>query len=331
MSSNDSAQQVHTVRIPADVGRPDRIVFGLTGHQLAVLAPVAVMLYLACTAVRPWVPMPVVLASVSVVGMVALAAVLAERDGLSLDRLAVAAVRYWRTPHTQVPAPSGLPQVPDWVQAMTGTSGPQVAAMRLPARGLDEDGVLDLGRDGYAALAAVGTVNFGLRSPGEQQQLVVGFARWLHTLTGGVQILVRAQRLDLTETVLALEQDAATLPHPALEQAALEHAQFLADLAGERDLYTRQVLLVAREPVPRKVDVDRGADRARTRVALEVEEAIRGLAGAELTVRPLDAEQATGVLAAAFNPNADLHSTPSAPPGHAVTAQASAPATGGDW
>ncbi|MFL6072444.1 MAG: PrgI family mobile element protein [Mycobacteriales bacterium] len=341
--NSHTEQQFQTVRIPADVGRPDRIVFGLTGHQLAVLTPVTVLLYLAYLAARPWVPLPVLLATLSVLGMVALAAVLAERDGVSLDRLAVAALRYRRTPRVRVPAPGGLHPAPSWVRVMampsqpSGPAGPaglELAAMSLPARGVDTDGVLDLGADGYAALGAVSTVNFGLRSPAEQQQLVGGFARWLHSLTGKVQILIRSQRLDLTEAIMALEQHATTLPHPALEQAALEHAQFLAELTAERDLHTRQVLLIAHEPTPKTQRLNHTGEKARTRVALEIEQAARGLAGAELTVRPLDGEQATGVLAAAFNPHADSPPAPGGPPGAAVTARGSSNPeefTGGDW
>jgi hypothetical protein len=40
-------------------------------------------------------------------------------------------------------------------------------------------------------------VAFGLRTPAEQNGLVAGFARWLHSLDGPAQILVRAQRVDL--------------------------------------------------------------------------------------------------------------------------------------
>ena len=42
-----------------------------------------------------------------------------------------------------------------------------------------------------------------------------------------MQILVRAGRADLSAAVAALRDAAPALPHPALEQAALEHAAFL--------------------------------------------------------------------------------------------------------
>ena len=91
-------------------------------------------------------------------------------------------------------------------------------------------------------------MNFALRSPDEQDALAAAYGRWLNSLTGPVQILVRAGRADLSAAVAALREAAPGLPHPALEQAALEHAAFLEGLAAERDVLTRQALLIVREP-----------------------------------------------------------------------------------
>ncbi len=110
------------------------------------------------------------------------------------------------------------------------------------------DGVIGLGAGGAAAMAAVSTVNFALRSPAEQDATTTAYGRWLNSLTGPAQILIRAGRADVTGAVAALREAAPALPHPALEQAALEHAVFLASLAEERDVLTRQAPLVIREP-----------------------------------------------------------------------------------
>src|SRR5207247_850611 len=93
-----------------------------------------------------------------------------------------------------------------------------------------------------AGLAAVALVI------GEQDGLPAAYGRWLNSLTGPVQILVRAGRADLSAAVAALRDAAPALPHPALEQAVLEHAAFLDGLAAERDVLTRQALLIVREP-----------------------------------------------------------------------------------
>ena len=63
------------------------------------------------------------------------------------------------------------------------------------------DGVIGLGSAGAAAVAAVSTVNFALRSPEEQDALAAAYGRWLNSLTGPVQILVRAGRADLSAAV----------------------------------------------------------------------------------------------------------------------------------
>ena len=68
------------------------------------------------------------------------------------------------------------------------------------------------GPDGTTGLVAASTVAFGLRSPGEQNGLVAAFARWLHSLDGPTQILVRAQRVDLSYLAERIETRAAWLP-----------------------------------------------------------------------------------------------------------------------
>ena len=77
------------------------------------------------------------------------------------------------------------------------------------------------------AVAAASTVNFALRTPAEQHALTAAFGRWLNSLRGPVQILIRAQRVDLSAMAAALREAAPALPHPALEAAALDHAGFL--------------------------------------------------------------------------------------------------------
>jgi hypothetical protein len=162
------------------------------------------------------------------------------------------------------------------------------------------DGVIGLGSAGAAAVAAVSTVNFALRSPEEQDALASSYGRWLNSLTGPVQILVRAGRADLSAAVAELREAAPGLPHPALEQAALEHASFLEGLAAERDVLTRQALLIVREPGHGTGRGGTAAGRALQRAG----EAARLLGGADLQVQVLDGGQVTALLAACADPAA---------------------------
>lgn len=97
-----------------------------------------------------------------------------------------------------------------------------------------------------------------------------------------------------------LQQDAAALPHPALERAARAHADFLADLATGGDLLGRQIVLVAREEAAAH-GMWRHAGEGR--VLQRVAEAARALGAAEITVTPLDAEQSAELVSAACNPD----------------------------
>ena len=192
-------------------------------------------------------PLPAFAALASPVGLAAAALVIGERDGLPLDRLLAAAWRQARAPRRLVTAPEGIPAPPAWA-APPGPQPPPPAVLAPLWRHIAPDGVIGLGSAGAAAVAAVSTVNFALRSPAEQDALAAAYGRWLNSLTGPVQILVRAGRADLSAAVAALREAAPALPHPALEQAALEHAGFLEGLAAERDVLTRQALLIVREP-----------------------------------------------------------------------------------
>jgi PrgI family protein len=321
------------VRIPADVDRPDRILAGLTARQLLVLSVTGIVLYAAWTATRDMVPLQVFLLGAIPVGVTVALLVLGQRDGISLDRLTLAALAQRLTPRYRVSAPEGVHPVPRWLATRASTPAGESpttaspAVLDLPATGVSEAGVVDLGTDGLALVAACGTVNFTLRTPAEQEALIAGFGRYLHSLTAPVQVLVRAQRLDLSGQIAELRSAAGGLAHPALEQAAREHATYLTHLAHTHDLLRRQVLLVLREPLgtargsdglgdaspvatllPRTLRAGGQADEAarhatETRLLRRLAEATDLLRPAGIIVTALDAGQATAVLAASCNPD----------------------------
>jgi PrgI family protein len=281
------------VRIPANVDQPDRILAGLTARQLGILVvaglPAAVVFLLA----RPLVPLPVATALAAPPLLVGVALALGRRDGVGLDRLVLAALRQQLSPRGLVPAPDGVAPPSAW-HAPAATGQAPVAPLRLPARGLGGDGVVDLGTQGAALVCEASTVNFALRTPAEQQALVGAFARALHAVAAPVQVLVRVERADLAAHLDQLDQTAGGLPHPALEGAAREHARFLAELARRRDVLRRQTLLVLREPAPPA----RAAQVLKRRA-----DELAGLLGAcGITLAPLDGAQAAAVLARACDP-----------------------------
>ncbi|WTW93430.1 PrgI family protein [Streptomycetaceae bacterium NBC_01309] len=284
------------VRIPK-IEQDDRVLGPFTARQAAWLTAVLVLLWAGWQLARLWLPGVVYLACAAPLAALGTVAALTSRDGLHLDQWLLAALRHTRAPQRLAPAPDRPRDYPDWVDPRwTRQVGPEPAPLLLPADDLDETGVLRLGKDGVCALAVCGTVNFALRTGPEQQALVGAFARWLNAATGPVQILATARPIDLSGHVAVLRERAGGLPHPALEDAALAHADFLDHLADARDLLQRRVVLAVREPGRATAAADRAVSRA--------QDAARALAAADLAVRPLDARQTAAVLAAGLDPNA---------------------------
>jgi hypothetical protein len=291
-TKNQSGDQF-VVSIPADVERPDKILTGLTAHQVVIFTVTGLAVWLGYLAVGRVLPLQVFAAMAVVVVAAGALLALGGRDGVSMDRWLLAGLHYACSPRHRVLAPEGIPDPPGWADLPR----PAPVPLDLPVAAISADGVVDLGADGIAVIAEASTVSFSLRTPSEQHALVVAFARWLNSLGAGVQILVRAERVDLAPIVAGIEETAPTLPHPALEQAAREHAAFLAQLNVDNDLLRRQVLLVFTEP-----DAGRNRTLAVERVQQRLEGTARALAAADITVTPLDGGQVAAVLAAATDP-----------------------------
>ena len=280
-----------TTRIPADVDREDRVLANLTARQVAILAGTAAVLWAAFMATRHLVPTLVFLACSVPVASVAIAFALVRRDGLSLDRLALAAVKQRLAPQRYVPG--DVPATPRYL-APLAESPP--APLPLPITGIRTDGLIELADQGCAALVACGTVSFALATFGEQEAMVAGFARCLHGLSSPIQILVRAERMDLAPMAARVLDSAPALPDPQLEAAAREHAEFLTELAARSELLWRQVLLIVRDP-------ETTADADSTPVLRQAENVAAALTAAGIDARVLDRPTVTAVLAAASDPN----------------------------
>lgn len=297
MNSRDDTPPMRA-RIPSDVDRPDTIAFGLTARQLLILVSVGLVVYGAWQALLPLVGPLILLAATIPVAAGTLAVALARREGVGLDVWLLAGLRHRRSDRRMVPATGEqLQPAPAWVTT-AGDRLPLPAPLRLPARGIGPDGVVDLGPDGTVALAACQTVNFGLRSPAEQNGLAAGFGRWLNSLDVPVQVVVRAHRVDLAGLGERIRDGAASLPDPALERLAEDHAAFLDELATQRELLHRQVTVALRDR--------RGAAHAVGRAA----DAAHMLAACEVQARVLDGPAAVEVLAAAMAGSGHPHNQP---------------------
>jgi hypothetical protein len=281
----DQIDGSYRARIPADVEAPDKVLYGLTFRQLAILAPAAVALISAWHLLRPLVPVPVLLCGGIAGAGVAFGLAIGRRDGLPLDVWLIHAVRFSRHPHalTTAVTPAVLPS---WVAPPAGRM-PLPKPLRLPADAIDTDGTITLDAGSGTAIVAATTVNLALRTSDEQTALVEAFGRWLNTLTHPTQIVVSAQPVNLHAHAEAFTRYAGRLADPALAAACADHAAFLIDLAAHRDPLHRQVLVATRTP---------GSGRR------HAEDTARALAGLGITARTLDGAAATAAVAGCADP-----------------------------
>ncbi|MEV4283487.1 PrgI family protein [Actinoplanes xinjiangensis] len=263
--------------VPADVGAPDTIAWGLSFRQLAILGTVAGGGWLAYTRFGPWLPAGVWLALLIPAAAITVVVVLGRRDGLPLDVWLRHGLTMARSPRRQVPGS------PDTTAPLLDVPAPRPPApLRSPVTTIAADGTLTV--DGTARqVIACGTTDIALRTGAEQQALLDGFGSWLNALTGPAQIVVAAHRHDLSPYADTIRTGLDRLADPSLRAAAVEHAGFLLALDADRDPLRRQVLTV----------VAHGPAREAT---------VRAFGALGVTAVTLDGGQVTAALAAAVDP-----------------------------
>ena len=299
-------------RMPADVDAPDKVLYGLTFRQLAILAVAAVVFAAGWHLLHPLVP-PAALVVVAVpLGGIVFAIAVGRRDGLPFDVWLTHAIRYQRAPHA-LSTTDTTTTLPPWVTPPTGRV-PLPAPLRLPADAIDDDGTITLtdtttaGAGDRAAIVAATTVNLTLRTAAEQAALLDTFGRWLNSLTDPTQIVIANQPVDLQSAADTLTTRAAHLPNPLLAAACADHAAFLTQLAHRRDPLRRQVLITTRATGPDPHAARRHAD-----------DTARTLAALGIGTRTLDAPAATTALAGCADPYRTPRPGVQAPPQTTVT------------
>jgi hypothetical protein len=276
------------VKLPADVELADRLAFGLTGKQLAILAATAVSGYGAFLIVNPLLPTPFAAAALVLVAVGGALLALARHDGLSGDQLALAIGRFALTPKRQLLAPNGLP-----LPLQGSPPQPRTSPLDIPVRRVLTNGLVEIADGSYRLLLTAQGTSFELRSAGEQAAFVAAFARFLNGRTDPVQISIRSERVSLAPHADQIEQHAAA--PDGLRAAALDHSRFLRTLGEQRPLHRRRIVLIlgCRERDPEL------AELALTRLA---EEATDLLSGADVALHALSGEQAAALLARSLDP-----------------------------
>ncbi|UQU66806.1 PrgI family protein [Couchioplanes caeruleus] len=280
--------------VPANVNEQDRIAFGLTFRQLAIIGGPVLAGFSCYRTYGPLLP-PAAWIAAGIIGFaVAVVIAIGRRDGLPLDVWLRHGFAVSRSPRTLTPGTARATSV------ATVADKPKIPApLRSPVTSISGAGVLT-SEGSSKVLIACGTTNIHLRTGSEQAALLDGFGRFLNSLTGPAQLLVAAQRHDLSVYAQAIADFALRLPHPALQTAADDYARFLLDLDAGRDPLRRQVLAV--------VTGEHGADAA-----------VRALSGLGVEAAALDGPAVASALAGAVDPFNPPVPGPRAVPGAPIT------------
>ncbi|KAB1116842.1 PrgI family protein [Micromonospora aurantiaca] len=291
MSNDDNTPRAV---VPANVNEADRIAFGLTFRQLGIVGGTSLAGFGCYRTFGHLLPAVAWIVAGVIVFAVAIVVALGRRDGLPLDVWLRHGLALSRSPRTLTPGAARASAV-----AVVAGKPSVPAPLRSPVTAVNPTGVLTSeGRD--RVLIACGTTNIHLRTGSEQGALLDGFGRFLNSLTGPAQIVVAAQRHDLTAYAQATADHAPRLPHEALQAAAHDYAQFLLNLDAERDPLRRQVLAV--------VTGEHAADTA-----------VRALSGLGVEATALDGPAVASALAGAVDPFSPPVSGPRAVPGTPIT------------
>jgi hypothetical protein len=281
------------IKLPADVELEDRLAFGFTGKQLALLAATAISAYGAFLLLAPLLPTPLAAAASLLVAVAGVFLALVRHDGLSGDQLALALARFALTPKRQLLAPDGLPS------PLPGSPRqPRLAPLDIPIRRVLANGLVELAGGGYCRLLNAQGASFELRSADEQAAFVSVFARFLNALADAVQINIQSEQASLRPHADQIAHTSAERT-PGLHEAALDHARFLHSLGETSPLWRRRIVLVLRSR-------ERQADLAEIAIARLTTEAIELLRGAQVALQPLDGEQAAALLARSLDPPGPL-------------------------
>lgn len=275
-------------KVPADIDRADRIVAGLTARQLLILGADGLAVWSAYRAFGERVPLEVFAAFAAILAALGAAWALALPEGLPAERLLLAAARHLAAGPRRVLAPEGLP-----VRGARIRGAARTSPLRLPFRGTDGTGTIELSPAGASFLCEGSAVNLSLRSEVERRGVIASFAKMLNGLDAPVQFVVASARVDLSEVAARTRRRAQRLEHPALRRAAEAHAAFLSHLGARADVFSRQMLLCLCDPAK-----ERDHSRARlVRRAAETQSLARGMG---VKLHPLGEEAVTGLFQRSF-------------------------------
>ncbi|OOC50888.1 MULTISPECIES: PrgI family protein [Nocardiopsis] len=287
----DHEDSVWHARIPADIDRPEPVLWNLTARQLLLLTPAVLITWALFSPLAGFLPLWASVTVSAVVLGLSWVLALGRRDGIGLDHLAALSVLWLLHAKHRAPAAPRV-RLPRW--APRTARGPRFSPLNLPASAVHDDGTIDLGQR-CAVVLTCSTVPFHLASGQEQDQILASFAAFLDSLTDPAQIVVQRRRMDLDAHIRGTRDRARKLAHPKLRRAALAHGAFLDDLQHRHSPIHHRVLLV--------LTCDGPAPEAGEALLWRAEDAVSQLAAIGVRAHLCDGPAAERVLRSSLIPD----------------------------
>lgn len=106
------------------------------------------------------------------------------------------------------------------------------------------DNVVLLKNGSLRTVIEVSSINFELRSEGEQVAILQNFQRFLNSTDFPLQIVVNSRKLDIKDYVKLIDQSTESLASELLKIQAVEYSNFIKELADLSNIMSKKFYIV---------------------------------------------------------------------------------------
>ena len=106
------------------------------------------------------------------------------------------------------------------------------------------DNIVILKNGSLRAVIEVSSINFELRSEGEQVAILQNFQRFLNSTDFPLQIVVNSRKLDIEDYVKLIDKSTESLTSELLKIQAAEYSKFIKELADLSNIMSKKFYIV---------------------------------------------------------------------------------------
>ncbi|MFZ1075067.1 MAG: hypothetical protein WAN50_01705 [Minisyncoccia bacterium] len=106
------------------------------------------------------------------------------------------------------------------------------------------NGIVILKDGSYRGVLICSAINFGLKSPDEQQAITLGFQNFLNTLDFSIQIVVNSRKMDLRPYLAMLEEKTTDQKTELMKIQLREYIEFIRSFTDQANIMTKSFYIV---------------------------------------------------------------------------------------